>query len=228
MTETSDANEPRVPSGYPALSALMDGEAAHEEIPAACDAWRQDAVARQRWHAYQLIGDVLRSDDLAMKPQRDAALIQAVRARLAAEPVILAPTSDEIEPMPVPAQGVARLQPSRRWGLWTAPAAAAAGFVAVAGVMALMRPHSLEPSAATLASAAGLPASASVATFASDTTPDPRFAAKAEIRPAADMAVEADFVRDPELDRYLAAHRQFNIGGPGGLRSVVAIRPPGP
>jgi hypothetical protein len=102
--------------------------------------------------------------------------------------------------------------------------------VAVAGVLALMRLHTSDPPASALASAAGLPASASasVATFSADQNQGVPFTGKAEIGTPAEMAVEADFVRDPELDRYLAAHRQFNIGGPGALRSVVATRPPGP
>ncbi|MFY9513712.1 MAG: sigma-E factor negative regulatory protein, partial [Rubrivivax sp.] len=57
------------------LSALVDGEC--DSARAGCDAWREDADARATWHRYQLIGDVLRSDDLATHPQRDAAFLAA-------------------------------------------------------------------------------------------------------------------------------------------------------
>ncbi|MDE2275926.1 MAG: sigma-E factor negative regulatory protein, partial [Burkholderiales bacterium] len=104
------------------LSALADGEGGAAAVDRACRGWRDDASARQKWHAYHLIGDVLRSDELAAPRGRDAAFLGALRQRLAAEPVVLAP-----------APAVRRRQP------WLVPAAMAAGFAAVAGVLVLAR-----------------------------------------------------------------------------------------
>jgi sigma-E factor negative regulatory protein RseA len=104
------------------LSALADGEA--PEVDPGCRWWREDAEARATWHAYHLIGDVMRSDDLAGKPARDARLLKAVRERLAAEPAIVAPSAAHV---------------SRRRQRWTVPVAAAAGFAAVAGVVVVLR-----------------------------------------------------------------------------------------
>ena len=50
------------------LSALADGDATDGEAARAFQAWRDDAGARAAWHSYQLIGDVLRSEDLASEP----------------------------------------------------------------------------------------------------------------------------------------------------------------
>ncbi|HNK20223.1 MAG TPA: sigma-E factor negative regulatory protein, partial [Piscinibacter sp.] len=80
-----------VAGGAERLSALVDGEAADDDVKQACVDWRGDAKARQSWHAYQLIGDVLRSDDLASAAGRDEAFLRRLRARLADEPVVLAP-----------------------------------------------------------------------------------------------------------------------------------------
>jgi len=102
------------------LSALADGQA--DALPQACKVWREDAQARQTWHAYHLIGDVLRSEDLAHKPSRDAAFLSSLRDKLAAEPVILAP---------------AAAKPRRQ--AWLVPTAVAAGFVVVAGVLVVSR-----------------------------------------------------------------------------------------
>lgn len=98
------------------LSALVDGHGAAE---AACSRWRDDEAVRRDWHAYHLIGDVMRSDELASRPGRDAAFLLALRAKLAEEPVVLAPT--------------------RRRHAWMVPVAAAAGFAVVAGVVVVTR-----------------------------------------------------------------------------------------
>src|SRR5262245_43551666 len=73
------------------LSALADGEASESEGADAFLAWREDAETRATWHCYHLIGDVLRSEDLAAPAARQQRLLDALRERLAAEPVVLAP-----------------------------------------------------------------------------------------------------------------------------------------
>jgi sigma-E factor negative regulatory protein RseA len=105
------------------LSALADGDA--QSADAACAGWRDDVEARRTWHAYQLIGDVMRSDDLARPAARDAAFLAGVRERLAAEAVVLAPTPAVVS--------------ARRRQHWLLPVAAAAGFVVVAGVLVVTR-----------------------------------------------------------------------------------------
>lgn len=125
------------------LSSLIDGDLAPDAVADACSLWRQDAAARAQWHAYQLIGDVLRSDDLATSPARDAAFLQALRLRLADEAVPLAPQAPAVRP--------------RARGWLVAPMAVAAGFVAVAGVMVVTRVMAPEPGAAVLASAGAAP-----------------------------------------------------------------------
>jgi len=104
------------------LSALADGEVDAAAAGAACDAWKSDAELRRTWHAWHLIGDVLRSEDLASNPRRDQRFLLAVRERLGAEPVVLAPEA-------LPEVRAAR----RNGGRWMLPSAVAAGFMLVAG-----------------------------------------------------------------------------------------------
>lgn len=106
------------------LSALADGD--EQAASKACKAWRDDPDARATWHAYHLIGDVMRSDDLAHRPKRDADFLAGIRARLADEPVVMAPVA------------VAPPAPRRRQP-WLVPTAAAAGFAVVAGVLVVAR-----------------------------------------------------------------------------------------
>ena len=111
------------------LSSLMDGHNDEGQLDGACGAWRTDAQARECWHTYHLIGDVLLSEELAGAPAHDAAFLSALRGRLAQEPVPLAVASRA----PKHASGT-------RWrGRLMAPFAMAAGFVAVTGVLVLTR-----------------------------------------------------------------------------------------
>src|ERR1700712_2372367 len=73
------------------LSALMDGELDQSAVAQACGHWGADDDARSSWHAYHLIGDVLRSEDLAEGSARDVEFMRTLRARMSSEPVVLAP-----------------------------------------------------------------------------------------------------------------------------------------
>ncbi|HEY1393646.1 MAG TPA: sigma-E factor negative regulatory protein, partial [Methylibium sp.] len=72
------------------LSAMVDGELDPAASARIATGWRDDGQVRAAWHAYHLIGDVLRSEDLACAG-RNEAFLRRVRARLAEEPVVLAP-----------------------------------------------------------------------------------------------------------------------------------------
>lgn len=154
----------------------------------ACAVWRSDAEVRQTWHAYQLIGDVLRSDDLASDPARDEQFLQRLRARLADEPVVLAPQAAE----------AVSLATGRSAWRWRTGVAVAAGFVAVSGVLVALQMPSPEPAASVARAPSPIVPAAAVA-------PD-------LVEPAGDHAVlvtDGKVIRDARLDRYLAAHQRF-------------------
>ena len=75
---TPAADEPRQ-----WLSDLADGRLDDQDLAGACRRWAEDDDARRTWYAYHLIGDVLRSDDLARPAAADAAFLEALRQRLA-------------------------------------------------------------------------------------------------------------------------------------------------
>jgi len=202
------------------LSAMADGELDDSAgVGHACAAWHAEASHRATWHAYHLIGDVMRSDDLASDAGRDAAFLGALRARLAAEPVVLAP-----EPLRVAPQAAV---PSRRsTGSWRVPAAVAAGFVAVAGVLLVMQgtgSGSGAPSTPALAQAqTQVPAVVAQAVANAGAVSSSEAAAE----PAMQL-VNGQLIRDVQLDRYLSAHKQFAgssaLGVPSAfLRSATA------
>jgi sigma-E factor negative regulatory protein RseA len=192
-------SEPRTPSPEQrreAMSALADGQAA--EADAAFALWASDAQARDAWATYHLIGDVLRSEDLAAHPAGED-FLAGIRSRLAAEPVVLAPA-------PAPA-----LKAPQRPGLrrWIAPAAVAAGFVAVAAVLVVTRVVAPEDAGgAVLASTPAQPSAAGMQALQSGLAAD-----------AGDLplqVVDGQLIRDARLDSYLRAHRGGLSAMPGG------------
>ncbi len=193
------------------ISALADGEADAAQCGRGCDAWADadaGSVARRSWHTYHLIGDVLRSDDLASPPGRDRVFLERLRARLAEEPALptLRPQVSSVE---------VRARAPRRTA-WVMPAALAAGVMALATVLVvtLGRAGSVGSSTAVLAAA---PAPAGVA------------AGAAAAPPVLEASAQGSrIVRDAQLDRYLRAHRDYGTALPGSLpggpaRSIATV-----
>ena len=204
------------------LSALADGELDTAGTMLACAQWRGDAAARTSWHVYHLIGDVMRSEELASDARRDVAFVRKVRERLTAEPAVLAPQPVEAY---VPAPTGRRSSRNPRWS-WMAPAAVAASFMAVASVLLVTRgtepvggstpglARSLSDSVAAVA-----PVQAERSLSAAEALSDPQT-----------LVGDGKLVRDARLERYVAAHKQFGgssaLGAPSGfLRAATAQTP---
>jgi sigma-E factor negative regulatory protein RseA len=208
------------------LSALVDGEAAGEDLHSVLGAGRENArvlsVTCETWHAYHLIGDVMRSEDLA-GAGRDGAFLERLRGQLAKEPVVVAPAaSAAVEAASGPAewrqvaQGVPVAKSRRR--SWVAPLAAAAGVMVVTGGLVAMRVNESPESAPSVAS--GL----------AQSTPTASVEVVAQKAPAPEelkvVTANGTLVRDARLDQYLSAHKQFGgssaLGVPSGfLRSAT-------
>ncbi len=181
----------------------MDGDLQAGELAGVIASFRTDDALCADWHAYHLIGDVLRSDDLASAPAQDARFLQALRSRLEREGVqqdavplmVVTPRTPLPAPM-VPSVTVAPIR-RRRAGWMVAPAAVAAGFVLVAGVLVVNKALLSTPTVE---------------------------AVFAQQMPSAASGV---LVRDVRLDRYLAAHRNLGTGlagaGAGGAERTVQI-----
>ena len=183
--------------GRETLSALADGEVDSQVASGLVSRWREDGDTRSAWHAYQLIGDVLRSDELAAG-QRDRAFVRRLHASLAAEAVVLAPVDEP--------RSVRRLPLLRRWAT---PLGVAAGVTLVVGTLLVTRMAPVIDST----------------TDAKVDRPRPLELAAAASSPMASPA-PAVLLRDQRLDRYLAAHKQYqgaNALGPtaGFIRSAT-------
>lgn len=205
------------------LSDLADGRLDGHALERACRAWSEEAEARSTWHAYQVIGDVMRSDELAAGAGDDAAFLARLRGRLADEPVVVAPAARPASALPAPAARPTRTSAALQIlaagrSRWLRPMAAAAGFVAVAGVVVVLR--QADPAAAGPAGAqwaAGGTVAVPVSTLG---------AGPVAQRPvAAADPLQGQMLRDAQIDAYLRAHRDAFAGSPpalpgGGVRTV--------
>lgn len=190
--ESSPAsNDPRMREW---MSAWVDGQ--RDAETSACSAWAADLQARRTWHEYHLIGDVLRSEDLAGSVAHDQAFLANFRQRLAAEPVLLAPS-----PVPAPAQVAAPRPASRRWAV----AAAAAGVMMVGGaVLSLQRAEGPTTVSTAPSATPGVlaPGGGPVRVSGVDDQP---------------LRVDGKVIRDARLDAYLRAHRGGQAARPGAV-----------
>lgn len=224
MTNESESHTDGAAARRQELSALVDGELASDGVQRLCAAWRNEPSSRETWHAYSLIGDVMRSEDLASAAAHDERFLRDFRQRLSAEPVVLAPdTSAAARNLPPGAV-------ARRSGLrsWRAPAAVAAGLmVAVGAMVATQAPFQATGESAPMAA---VPASDS---FAPDRAV-PQLAVLSppseSISAGTELVFDGQVIRDPRLDRYLLAHKQFSgssvLGAPSGfLRNAAAEVP---
>lgn len=181
------------------VSALADGQLRGEEFARALALTEHSEDARAQWHAYHLVGDVLRSDELAASSARDVAFAARLRQRLQQE-----------------ASMVAR------------PAIAMKFVASGAGVSRSEGQNRTEHPSANDASmrwklVAGLASLATVMVVGWHLTSNDGTAVEAPQLAQADVLVQPAvagttpaMIRDPRLDQLLAAHQQF--GGTSALQ----------
>lgn len=169
------------------LSALVDGELHGEELEQAL-ACAEGPEGCASWELYHLVGDVLRSPDLAHHSQHD--LLSGLRAQLANEPALMLESAQikQVTAGLEPAHGpvVALRDPAAngavfRWKV-------AASFASVAAVAALgwnLMANPASEQGAQMASVQGVSAPVLIATE------------------------NGDVLRDPRLDALLDSHQQY-------------------
>lgn len=182
------------------VSALADGQLAGEAFARGVEIASTDAAARQAWHAYHLIGDVLRSGDLAHAAPCDRFLAR-LQERLREEPAAAAQTPRA--GVAGPAGTRAANDDSFRWKM-VAGAASLAAVSAIAWTLIGSAPQ--RQSGAQIAASGPLPAGTVLAGSGRDA-----------------------MIRDPHLDEFMATHRQFGgaalVAPAGYLRNATFDTP---
>ena len=195
------------------LSALADGQLQGDEFAAAL-AWAAEDEGRDTWGVYHLVGDVLRSSDLA-RPVNPA-FLSRLRDELAKEappqrpqaPVELDPLDHRAAHLPAAANASVF-----RWKM-------VAGFASLAAVAAIGW-----TSFSQLQGAGGPGAQLAAS------SPERATAQGAPVVAVADADGQQVMIRDPRLDELLAAHKQFGstsaLQMPAGFLRNATFETPG-
>jgi sigma-E factor negative regulatory protein RseA len=196
------------------LSALADGQLQGEELNAAFAYAADDEEGAKTWQLYHLVGDVLRSADLAQPA--NPAFMARLREQLAQEAL------PERPQVPVPVAMVAAGLPEAanasvfRWKM-------VAGFASLAAVAAI----GWTSLASLQGAGAGPAAGAQLAAAPERSSP----AQGAPVVAVADADGQQVMLRDPRLDELLAAHKQFGstsaLQMPAGFLRNATFETPG-
>jgi len=189
------------------VSALADGHLQGEAFARAIDAVCVEDDSRAAWHAYHVVGDVLRSGAHATCSD-SAAFLARFRQRLAAEPVGAMPALTPVD-APVALQvrhkADAANEPVFRWKL----VAGAASMVAVAAISwTLIGSGTTNSQAGAQIAAQQQPAANSVLAAAAVNNPPPAGATLTPTRVTVGNGNPQVMLRDPRLDQLLEAHQQ--------------------
>ena len=188
MTQTLQTRDEKI-------SALMDGELEVDGRPGCLEALMADADARLVWRSYHLMGDVLRSDELAAGAA-DFQFLVKLEARLS-DQAVADPEADAGKRGQAVPQGQ-RLNSANaslfRWRM-AAGGAFALLIALFAGTFFAPSPSVVGVQMAATPEKLTLPANADFATTA---------------------VIQDGMIRDPRLDQLLSAHQQ--LGGHSALQ----------
>lgn len=173
------------------LSAFVDGESFDDsgDLSQFLSGFTQKD--RAAWSNYHLIGDALRSDDLAASPAASSAFMNAFSARFEAEAHVFAPAA-------IPAASAERA----RSGMFRRRVVPAFAVAAAAATLTWIVVPQLQ----------GVDNHGGVQMASVSSSDHVQRVAMASV-PAATLrspVVEANIIRDASLDQYLEAHQQFS------------------
>lgn len=184
------------------ISALADGELSEAEIDSIISGLR-DPSAKSDWELYHQIGDVLRSDDMAVAFSPEFAT--RMMARLDAEPTIVMPAAAIIshaKELECHQNRPDKIVEQRRWALPSMLAAAAVATVAFVATPQLMVGILGEGAETRNITASQAEKSEPVLAESS--------AKQGQTSVVAASAPEGIVYRDARIDDYLMAHQRFS------------------
>jgi sigma-E factor negative regulatory protein RseA len=196
----------------------LDGDAFGHAVEIVC----ADPAGLRAWHMVHLVGDAMRSPELA-GCCLDVAFAQAVQERLAAETFDPSPEAG-FGPLPDAAPSAPlRAGPDTRgandWN-WTLVAGVAAVAVALSVVLSVGGLWTGSDGSASVAKS-GVPVVPAAPVAPVELAPPAPVLASVPLPAASPQATPQVMIRDPRLDELLAAHRQ--LGGTSALQKPAGF-----
>jgi sigma-E factor negative regulatory protein RseA len=185
------------------ISAFADGELSGAQADVVLAALRTEQ-GLAAWNAYHLIGDAVRSDEMAIEMSPE--FFSKFSARLDAEPTVIAPVA---APEPADRQDK-RMVANGVGGLTVRRLAIPALALSLAAAIVFI----LQPHPATVVATGG-----ATPDVASTVAPGQQAATTAAVAPAApatgspavaSLAREGEVVRDPKIDKFLDTHQHYS------------------
>ncbi len=187
------------------INDLADGHLQGEEFAKAMSLLNNSSHARAVWHRLHVVGDVIRSNELA-NCQSDSAFLQRMKLSLQQEPAIQPISASTLQTTHVKASA------NDSVFIWKSVAGLASLFGVVAVSWSLLNGeiNGGTGSGAELASAPAQTNQVLLAVVASDT-------AVAGVGSAGAVSGRGEMLRDAQLDSMIAAHKQ--LGGYSALQA---------
>lgn len=192
------------------ISSVLDGETSDTQLDLLLARMKgnEGLEVREHWECYHEIGDVLRSDDLAISFSTDFS--KKMSALLEAEPTIVAPQINSTETQKL------QVQKTKYWALTSVAATVMLGFLMAPQIIPLLRSSSTADMTIAKQEATDPFAGAGVKMAANSnlgqTSKDMEFAPKLEN--------QVEMLRDPRLDSYLLAHQKVSPSLDNGARYI--------
>jgi sigma-E factor negative regulatory protein RseA len=195
------------------ISAMLDGELSNAQWASALArlAEENNHDGKQTWEIYHQIGDVLRSDDLAVT--LSPGFSSRFSALLDAEPVVLAPKFDTVNEHAVASNVVTLKQPrlARYVATTSMAAAAAVAFFMAPQIIPLFGSQSNSGLVISRTEPANRMQADGIQLASNSNNPE------VQAKPNDQM----DMLRDSRLDSYLMAHQKFSPSIGNGTQFVT-------
>ena len=187
------------------LSALLDGELQGDAVERICSEWRTDAHSRDTWHAYNLIGDVLRCEDLSRSCASDEQFLRDFRKRMGR-----GASGPRTATCGLSCSGFRKrhaFNPCSVGARMGVACGLGGRLCVVVGVVVGVQNPAVTTDVGPLVAAAPAGNASDAMLQVSQTE---EVAPPADVYPAGmELVFDGQVIRDPRLDRYLLAHKQF-------------------
>lgn len=202
------------------ISSVIDGEATELQLDELLNALKgeEGSQVKASWERYHELGDVLRSDDLAVTFRPDFA--DKFSALLAAEPIVLAPKISVSQSSLKLDNGTKK---SAYWAITSVAATVMLGVLMAPQIIPLLNPLGTSDVSMAKVEKSDVFAASGVKLATNTNSPvstSSNVNSNKESEFAPKLENQVEMLRDPRLDSYLLAHQKVSPSFDNGARNI--------